>query len=324
MLDPRRLRLLVELADRGTITAVADALHFAPSTVSHGLAALERQLGVALLERSPRSARLTAAGAALAGEGRTILARLGAAEAEARAVGRLDRGRLVLATFPSAGATLVARALALLARRHAGLELRLLDAEPAESLARLAAGEVDVAVVYEYPHLPVLELAGLRRVDLAEDPLRVCLPPSHPRRGAASVDLDLLSAETFVAGRPGSPCHSFTRALCALAGFEPRIAYETDDLALTRALVAGGLAVAVLPQLLLGTAGAAMVTRDLSPAVPPRRISAVHRASASGLASIDAALGALTAAAALAATGSGSTPPAGPRDGSGTDDAVGG
>jgi len=303
MLDPRRLRLLVELADRGTITAVAEALHFAPSTVSHGLAALERQIGVALLERSPRSARLTAAGAALAKEGRTILARLGAAEADARAVGRLDRGPLVLATFPSAGATLVSRALALLARRHAGLELRLLDAEPAESLARLAAGEVDVAVVYEYPHLPALELAGLESVELAEDPIRVYLPPSRSRSGTGSVDLDHLREETFVAGRRGSPCYAFTRALCALAGFEPQIAYETDDIALTCALVDSGLAVAVMPQLLLGTAAAELVTRDLSPAVRPRRISAVYRASANGLASVDAALGALTDAAALAAAG---------------------
>src|SRR5215208_2209810 len=125
MLDPRRLHLLVELADRGTISAVADALHFTPSTVSHGLSALEREVGVPLLERSPRSVRLTPAGVALAREGRSILGRLGAAEADARAVGRLDRGELAIATFPSAGAAIVADAVARLGAEYPRLSLRL-------------------------------------------------------------------------------------------------------------------------------------------------------------------------------------------------------
>lgn len=298
MLDPRRLRLLVELDDRGTITAVADATNFTPSTVSHGLSALEHQVGVALLERSPRSVRLTAAGEALANEGRSILARLGAAEADARAIGRLDRGQLALATFPSVGATFVSYAVALLAERHPGLELRLLDAEPAESLTRLVGGEIDVAVIYEYPYLPALELVSLDSVHLADDPIQVCLPPHHPQSDRTSVALDQLRDETFVAGRPGSPCHQFARALCALANFEPRIAFETDDIAFTCALVSAGVGVAVMPQMLLDAAARPMITRELSPAVPPRRISAVYRASASGLPSTGAAVDALTHAAA--------------------------
>jgi DNA-binding transcriptional LysR family regulator len=293
MLDPRRLRLLVELADRGTIAAVAEALHYTPSTVSHGLSALEREVGVALLERSPRSVRLTPAGAALAAEGRSILARLRAAEADARAVGRLDRGELVLATFPSAGATFVAEAAALLRRRHPEVGLRLVDAEPPESLRRLAAGEVDVAVAYEYPYLPPLDRTGLESVELAADPIRVCLP----RRRSGRVALRSLRDETFVAGRSGSACHALVRALCAEAGFEPQIAFETDDIAFARALVEAGAGVAIMPELLVATAPGPLPTADLSPRVPPRRISAVHRASAAGLASVEAALAALTEAA---------------------------
>jgi DNA-binding transcriptional LysR family regulator len=117
MLNPRRLLLLVELADRGTISAVAEALHFTPSTVSHGLSMLERELGVALLERSPRSVRLTPAARALAQDGRAVLASLGAAEADAQALGRLEGGQLALATFPTAGATLVAAAVARIGAR---------------------------------------------------------------------------------------------------------------------------------------------------------------------------------------------------------------
>lgn len=298
MLDPRRLRLLVEFADHGTISAAAEALHFTPSTVSHGLSALEREVGVPLLERTPRSARLTAAGEALACEGRSILARIGAARADARAVGRLDRGELVLATFPSAGAAFVPRALASMSRQHPGLGLRLLDAEPAESLARLASGEIDVAVIYEYPYLLPIDRAQFGSVPLVEDPIRVCLPDDHPLAGSAEVELGRLADERFVAGRQGSPCHAFVNALCAREGFEPRVAFETDDIAFTCTLVNAGLGVAVMPQMLLATAARRMATAVLSPAVPARRVLAVYRAGAAGLASVEAAVRALAAAAA--------------------------
>jgi DNA-binding transcriptional LysR family regulator len=295
MLDPRRLHLLVELADRGTISAVADALHFTPSTVSHGLSALEREVGVPLLERSPRSVRLTPAGVALAHAGRAILGRLGAAEADARAVGRLDRGELALATFPSAGAAIVAGAVALLAARHPGLTLRLVDAEAQESIARLRSGEIDVAVVYDYPLVASPPLTGLQITHLADDPVLVCIPPRHPLADGDRVAISALRDEVFAAGRRGSLCHDLTRELCVRAGFEPDIAFETDDVAFTCALVNAGAAVAVMPEMLLATAPVPIVTRAPDPPVGPRRIFAAHRASAGGLASVAAALEALRA-----------------------------
>jgi DNA-binding transcriptional LysR family regulator len=298
MLNPRRLRLLVELADRGTISAVAEALNFTPSTVSHGLSTLEREVGVPLLERSPRSVRLTPAARALAHEGRAALASLGAAEADAQALGRLERGQLALATFPTAGTRLVARAVAEIRERYPDLELRLIDAEPAESLERLAVGEVDVAVVYEFPYLPPLERPGLTMTPLLDDPIRVCLPPAHPRTASDPVAVQELRDEAFIAGRRGSPCYDLTGAVCRQAGFEPRIVFETDDIAFTCALVNAGLGVAIMPCLLLANAAEPIATRDLEPAVPPRRVSVVHRASAEGLTSVGAALTALTEAAA--------------------------
>jgi DNA-binding transcriptional LysR family regulator len=297
MLDPRRLHLLVELADRGTIAAVADALHFTPSTVSHGLAALERDLGVSLLERSARSVRLTEAGETLARDGRAILASIGAAEAEARAVGRLDQGRLTLATFPSAGATFVAHAVGLLRERYPAVELRLLDAEPAESLDRVAEGEIDVALVYEYPYLPVQYPTGVDRIELLDDPIQVCLPPNHAASERPHVELRELCDEAFVAGRRGSPCNAFAQALCGRAGFKPQISFETDDIAFTCALVNEGVAIAIMPRLLVTTAGQPIRARPLAPTIPPRRICVAYRASAASLPSIQAARAALRDAA---------------------------
>jgi DNA-binding transcriptional LysR family regulator len=292
MLDPRRLHLLVELADRGTISAVAEALHFTPSTVSHGLSALEREVGVPLLERSPRSVRLTPAGAALAREGRALLGRLSAAEADARAVGRLDSGELALATFPSAGAGFVADAVARLAADHPRLGVRLVDAEPEEALEHLRGGSIDVAVVFEYAHVPAPSLAGLELMHLLDDPIRVCLPPGAARDPVA---LSSLRDRPFAAGRRDSMCHRLTRMLCERAGFEPDIAFETDDVAFTCALVRAGAAVAVMPALLLATAPEPVLGLPLDPPAEPRRIFAAHRASAGPLASVAAALRALRA-----------------------------
>jgi DNA-binding transcriptional LysR family regulator len=297
MLNPRRLLLLVELADRGTISAVAEALHFTPSTVSHGLSMLEREVGVALLERSPRSVRLTPAARALAQDGRALLASLGAAEADAQALGRLERGQLALATFPTAGATLVAAAFAQVRARNPDLELRLIDAEPGESLERLAAGEIDVAVVYEFPYLAPLSLPGLTMAPLLEDSIHVCLPPGRVESPLDRVAVHQLRDEAFVAGRRGSPCHELTCAVCRRAGFEPRIAFETDDIGFTCAIVNAGLGVAIMPRLLLMNSPEPIATRELDPAVPPRRISAVYRASAAELESVRVALAALTKAA---------------------------
>ncbi len=295
MLDPRRLRLLVELADRGTITAVADALHFTPSTVSHGLSVLEREVGVTLLERTPRSVRLTRAGEALAREGQLALGRLHAAEVDARAVGRLDDGEIVIATFPSAGASLGVEALARLRVLHPNVDLRLRDAEPEESLPALAAGELDVAIVYAYSHLPPLELGGLEAAHLLDDPMQLLLAPGDPLAGKATVPLSALSDRAFVAGGERSACAAFARAACREAGFEPQIAFETEDMPFTCALVNAGAAVAIMPDLLIATAGRHVCCREMDPPVPPRAIFAVYRASAGELPSVRAAIDALTA-----------------------------
>jgi DNA-binding transcriptional LysR family regulator len=272
--------------------------------VSHGLSTLEREVGVPLLERSPRSVRLTPAGAALAREGRAVLGRLSAVEADARAVGRLDRGELTIATFPSAGAGFVADAVARLGAEYPGLALRLVDAEPEEALERLRGGEIDVAVVFEYPYIAAPSRSGLEVTHLLDDPIRVCIgptdahgptPQSALRERQEPIRLVSLRDHPFAAGRSGSMCHRLTRELCERAGFAPNIAYETDDVAFTAALINAGAAVAVMPELLVATAPVPIATRSPEPPVGPRRILAVHRASAGALASVAAALRALRA-----------------------------
>src|SRR5919198_4999051 len=134
MLDVRRMRVLREVAVRGSFSAAADALSFTQSAVSQQIAALEREAGTVLVERNARGVRLTDAGRALVRHTQAILARLADAEAELEAIAGLRAGRLRLAAFPSAGATIMPEAIARFRERHPGVDLTLEPAEPEEAI----------------------------------------------------------------------------------------------------------------------------------------------------------------------------------------------
>src|SRR5213596_2516765 len=149
MLDVRRMRVLREVAVRGSFSAAAEALSFTQSAVSQQIAALEREAGTILVQRNARGVRLTEAGAALVRHTDAILARLGEAEAELEAIAGLRGGRLRLAAFESAAATVMPKAIADFRSQHPAVELSMVLAEPEESLPQLRAGELEVALTFD-------------------------------------------------------------------------------------------------------------------------------------------------------------------------------
>src|SRR3954449_5948050 len=151
MLDVRRLRILREVAARGTFSAAADALHFTQSAVSQQIAALEREAGMPLVERGARGVRLTHAGEVLVRHTDVILARLADAEAELEAIAGLRGGRVRLASFPSAGATIAPAAIARFREGHPGVDVSLVLAEPPDGVEKLRGGEIDVALLIDTP-----------------------------------------------------------------------------------------------------------------------------------------------------------------------------
>src|SRR5438477_10451704 len=175
MLDVRRMRVLREVAAQRSFSAAADKLGYTQSAVSQQIAALEREAGATLIERNPRGIRLTDAGEAVVRHADKILARLAEAEAELDAIAGLRGGRVRLASFPTAGATLVPHAIAEFTRRHPGVELSLVEAEPEDAISQLKGGEFDVALTFEYSLLPQSFYAGDRedveRVHLLDDPM---------------------------------------------------------------------------------------------------------------------------------------------------------
>src|SRR4051794_4104489 len=170
MLDVKRLRVLREVAARGSFSGAADALSYTQSAISQQIAALEREAGAQLVERSARGVRLTDAGAALVTHTDAILARLDAAERELEAIAGLRGGHLRIIAFPSAASSIVPLAIAEFRRRHPGVELTLVPGEPEESIAALKAGDSDLAISLEASFRP-LDDEHVAKTTLLDDPM---------------------------------------------------------------------------------------------------------------------------------------------------------
>jgi DNA-binding transcriptional LysR family regulator len=262
MLDVRRLRILVQVARLGSFTAAARALSYTPSAVSQQIAALERETGAILVVRGPRGVVLTDPGQALVAGAEEILGRLAATERELQALAGLHTGRLRLGWFATAGATLMPRAMASFGQRHPGIRLGLFQGDPDECLAKLRALELELALVYRFDLEPPLDL-DLEQVPLLDDPLHIGLPPGHPLAGQARVRLADLAGERWIQGvRQGRTLEVLPRA-ARLAGFEPEIAFRTDDRSAVEGLVAAGVGVALFPLLTLPAVRPDIVVRPL-------------------------------------------------------------
>jgi DNA-binding transcriptional LysR family regulator len=278
MLDPRRLRVLREVATRGSFSAAAAALAYTQSAVSQQVAALERETGTRLVERGVRPVRLTDAGRALLAHAEAVLARLDEAEQELGELAGLRRGRLRLASFPTAIATLVPRAVARFSRRHSEVDLTVLDDHRQGLLPRLARWELDLAIIYDHEALPEPDLE-LERTHLLDDPFELVVPDGHPLTGRAPVAIGELAGETWIGGTPDGAYGRIVLHSCRAAGFEPRVAFGSDDYHAVQAFVAVGLGIAMLPGLALTLVRPGL--RRVPLAAPPVRRVAAARLAAS-------------------------------------------
>jgi DNA-binding transcriptional LysR family regulator len=298
MLDTHRLRVLREFAQRGTIAATAAALGYTPSAVSQQLAALEREAGAVLLDRTARAAELTDAGRRLADHAEHILDLIEAAEADLSAAG--PTGRVTVTAFPTA-AVAFGPALVRRVRAHPGLKLLLRETqEQGERLVR--TGEVDVALVADWSRRLARAAPGSRGVlqyyRLTRDPLVLVLPRGHPAADPARpVDLDKLRDEPWLAAPPGEPSRRALDRLLANTGGMPPAPWEFEGLSTILSLVAHGIGIAVLPRLALAAGDRRVAVRELPGAPQARDVYAVARASSVGRPSVAVMLAALDEAA---------------------------
>jgi molybdate transport repressor ModE-like protein len=289
MLDLKRLRVLAEVARQGSFSAAADTLYLSQSAVSQQVATLEKEVGMPLLERTRNGPKLNDAGHVLVGHAEAALARLEEAEHELKAIAGLEGGELRMASFPSASATLLTEALAQFGGRHPEVRLTVTEAEPEQSLPRLRAAEVDLAIVFDYPMLPSqADERDIERALLLTESMYLALPNSHPLAKAKTVRLADLADQAWLCGVCPSSCGDVVKQACREAGFDPRIAFESDEYQVLQAYVAAGLGFTLLPDLALPALHSDLVVRPTKPEAPKRRVWAATRAEGARSAATDA------------------------------------
>ncbi|GID31525.1 LysR family transcriptional regulator [Paractinoplanes brasiliensis] len=289
-LNPWRLRLLADLATYGTVRAVAQRGNHSPSAVSQQLATLERETRTALIERTGRRVRLTAAGVLLAGRAREILAAMEAAEVALRGLALEPAGTVRLGAFQSALPGLASQAVSSLAARHPDVTVVLLEMEPHVSMPALRRGEVDVIITttdFAGTELdPAIDL-----MPLAEDEVVVVLPPGHPLADRDAIDLESCADQRWTFDVAGSYMSELATRLCREAGFEPTVICRFNNYMIALQHVERGRSITMLPSLAVDPRYGA-VTRPLTPPVT-RRITAAARRPSTPRPEITAVLAAL-------------------------------
>lgn len=270
MLDSRRLQAFQAVVEHGSYSAAARALGYTQPAISQQMRALERSVGTTLFRRIGRGVQLTEAGEVLLRHATQILQAMSSAQEQVAAIKRLQSGRVRLCTFPSASPTVAAEAIALLAAEHPGIRVELVETEPPNSVSALLRGECDLTLAFNYPGMPdPAETHGdeVRAFPLLSDPVLAVLPKNHFLARRQSVRMRDLSEERWIAGCP--QCRQHLVHACAAAGFEPDIAFTTDDTLAVQSLVATGSGIALMPGLVLSfLRHPKIVGRRVKPSIP--------------------------------------------------------
>ncbi|GHD71281.1 LysR family transcriptional regulator [Streptomyces goshikiensis] len=298
--DIKKLRILRTLAEQGTVTATAEALHLTPSAVSQQLTNLARQLGVPLLEAQGRRVRLTDAAHLVLRHAEAVFAQLERADAEIAGYLAGEAGEVRVGAFSTAVPALVVPAAAALRLTHPGVEIRVRETEAAESYELLSAGAVDLALSLA-AHAPSARDPRFTRVPLLADPLDVALPPEHPLARSPRLRLADLSGEPWIYGGSG-PWSQITLSACEAAGFVPEQAHSAAGWSAILALVEAGMGVALIPRMAAGRATGVTV-RDLGRDRPVRHVIAATRRGADAAPAVARVLDALREAARLRTAG---------------------
>lgn len=294
-MDVARLRVLRELADRGTVTAVAAALSFTPSAISQQLRALAAEVGVPLTEPAGRGLRLTAAGHALVAQSEEVFTALARARAAVDGLRRLPSGPVRMALFPSGARMLLAGVLRRLAAvPDVDLHCRDVDMTPADVPA--LAADYDIVVTHRDERSAPVPAGRFTVVPLLREPLDVVLPPRHPLARHRRLRLEQLADEAWIGVDVGWPVDDVLRAIAVQTGTAPRIVQRINDFSVTEELVAAGVGIALLPRYSTDDRGGRrLARRPLAGVRAARAVEAVLRTSTAQRPAVHAVLDALRA-----------------------------
>lgn len=280
MFDFARLRLLRELAHRGTMTAVGEALGQTSSAVSQQLAILEREARAKLLERVGRRVRLTAEGERLALHADAILQAVVAAEQDLKGATERPKGVLEVCCFPTFAKARLLPVIARARARYPELHVVIHELESADAIAAVRDGRCHLAISFAYSLAPQPDVPGLVSHPLIDEPVVLALPKRW-RRERQPIALKRLAREDWIIGSRQTDDRQLAERACALAGFAPRMTHTIDDYDLMLRMVAAGLGIGFVPELALSFSDTKAVVLRTPSGVPPlrRRIHALTRST---------------------------------------------
>jgi DNA-binding transcriptional LysR family regulator len=278
MTELKQLRVLCAVAEAGSFSAAANRMNYTQPAVSRIVASLERELGAVLVERHSRPVRLTDAGAALVRHADHVFARLSSARSEIAAITQAEAGTVAVGTFGSAAAAFVVDALREFRKRHPGVRVSIAEGMPSSLVRQLRTGDIDLAVVFDFPAAGEDIGDGLELHHLLDQPFDIVLHPSHPLASEKRVRPADLADEDWLLPDfgPESPTLKLIGRMCAAAGFEPRVSFRVNDCQVTLAMVAAGEGVSILPRLMLDPLHADVVVKPVEGDAPIQRVAAVR------------------------------------------------
>lgn len=292
------MQVLRAVVSSGSVTGAATVLGYTPSAVSQQIAALEKEARTDLLERVGRGVRPTAAGLLLTEYADTISRQVAEAETALADLLAGRTGRLSVRYFATAGASLVAPAVARLRTEHPGVQIELKLIDPEDPLPDVREGRADLALVVG-PRASGQE--GVRFLHLLDDPYLAVLPEGHPLAEAEALEMADLAEEPWVGSEWPGPCLDAQLTACETAGFRPRFVVESEDYVTAQGFVAAGLGVSLIPRLGLGVGvRPGVVVRELRSPEPARSIYAAVRETAPPQPALRAFIAAMRAAAGAA------------------------
>jgi LysR family transcriptional activator of glutamate synthase operon len=244
-MELRQLRYLVAVADELHFTRAAAREHVAQPALSQQIRRLEEEVGLPLVERSTRRVVLTEAGETLVAGARRMLAELEATVAELNDQAGVRTGHLAIGATGTLGPVDVSRLVAEFHDRYPGVDLTMRERPSNELSAMLRRDEIDFAFLSVTERIA---RPGLEFHRLIEEELLVVLPAGHELAGRASVRLADLAKETFVSFLEGTRLRELLVTAAREAGFEPHVAFESDQVRRIRDMVAHGLGVTILPR----------------------------------------------------------------------------
>lgn len=272
----RQLQYVVQLANEKNFSRAAEKLHIAQPSLSQQIAKLEKELGIQLFQRNTSSVDLTYAGSIFAKRAQKILDMVAQLQSEMDDISQMRKGRLMIGSLPITGAHIWPKVLPIFRQRYPDIEIVLVEETTAVLEQLTATGQTDVSLLT----LPLLD-KSLDYIPLIEETIYLAVPPNHPLAcRTEGVSLSAFADQPFIMLKKGQGFRDTSVQICADAGFSPQIVFESSNIETVQSLVAAGMGVGFVPQMVARAAWsehAPVYLTIAEPYTPYRTIVIAHK-----------------------------------------------